>query len=428
MTLRRAFFVIGAAAAALTIAPMSASAGINFGEVDNKPDSTFSMGMSFDVQKAFINRGASTFTGNGRTYNIGAYQDIPDAERPELCKTILTLGQGSQVNLGTYADSCFVGASLSLSGESAMTAARALAFTDTELTLATGSKLEAGRVTGKAGVTTFDLSDGSAATMTSYDNQAGATTTINLGSADEAEGAAASNFIAQTYVNEGETAVNIYNGSEITVTEYVNSGDTTIHADAGTTCTIKNVQMLGGDIVLMGTGAFMIGCSAPSAPGEPGGDDAEVGASGTVFTVSSQEGVADTTCLDISFLNPETSSFTVDTASSFTLVFTDEILQGVAEKGVEELSLTLIKGYTGFNLSEEALNEMLCNTLYVYGQVATFAVVGESNFTVTNASYEMVGNDLVWMGTVSAAAVPEPTTATLSLLALGGLAARRRRK
>ncbi len=49
-----------------------------------------------------------------------------------------------------------------------------------------------------------------------------------------------------------------------------------------------------------------------------------------------------------------------------------------------------------------------------------------NNYTVTGAVYEMVGDDLYWKGTV--AAVPEPATTTLSLLALAGLAARRRRK
>lgn len=49
---------------------------------------------------------------------------------------------------------------------------------------------------------------------------------------------------------------------------------------------------------------------------------------------------------------------------------------------------------------------------------------GTSLTNLGAAHFEMHGNDLVWCYTVT----PEPTTATLSLLALAGLAARRRRK
>lgn len=66
----------------------------------------------------------------------------------------------------------------------------------------------------------------------------------------------------------------------------------------------------------------------------------------------------------------------------------------------------------------------------VNGKAMFWTDAGASNFSVTSVSdlSAIAGNDELVHSYITASAVPEPTTATLSLLALAGLAARRRRK
>ncbi len=153
----------------------------------------------------------------------------------------------------------------------------------------------------------------------------------------------------------------------------------------------------------------------------------------TEFTVTgSSAETATTTSIDISALSSK--NFTIDTSAAFTFRFTDEILAALyaSAAGATDVELTVIKGYTGFALEQQQLDEILANTAYLYGGEApavTLTLEGTSSRysgIVSNARYEMRGNDLVWTGSVEV--IPEPATATLSLLALAGLAARRRRK
>ena len=70
-----------------------------------------------------------------------------------------------------------------------------------------------------------------------------------------------------------------------------------------------------------------------------------------------------------------------------------------------------------------------------FGSNAIDLIAGETytlNLKITgvNNAENVVDTDggFVHVGSISASIIPEPTTATLSLLALAGLAARRRRK
>ncbi len=76
---------------------------------------------------------------------------------------------------------------------------------------------------------------------------------------------------------------------------------------------------------------------------------------------------------------------------------------------------------------------LLENAVYNFDTVQTMALAleadvaaGTMTYEVTKANFEMQGTNLSWTGTVKG--IHEPSTATLSLLALAGLAARRRRK
>ncbi len=90
-------------------------------------------------------------------------------------------------------------------------------------------------------------------------------------------------------------------------------------------------------------------------------------------------------------------------------------------------------GMNGSNAGDIAANRTTTFTLTTpwvieAGQSVTFDVKAENSNIIPYTSGTYAGiNQLQFNGTV-AAAVPEPTTATLSLLALAGLAARRRRK
>lgn len=71
-------------------------------------------------------------------------------------------------------------------------------------------------------------------------------------------------------------------------------------------------------------------------------------------------------------------------------------------------------------------------TLYVDGAVAGTQTLGDS-YTLEKLSFTTAGNGNMWSSqpsysNIQISVIPEPTTATLSLLALAGLAARRRRK
>ncbi len=226
-----------------------------------------------------------------------------------------------------------------------------------------------------------------------------------------------SSFSAGGVLNTGTMDISIESGSTFSTGAFVNAGDASITAAEGSTCELGNMQLVSGSMSLEGEGSYVVGSSA----------------SETIFTVSGATvDAATSTNLDISTLG--STNFTIDTSATFTFSFSDDIkaaLIAVAHTGVD-MEFTVIKGYEGFILNQLQLAELLSNTRYDFGsdvQAAVLAATEETSpyqFTVLGASYEMRGNDLVWTGTVKA--IPEPTTATLSLLALAALAARRRRK
>lgn len=110
-----------------------------------------------------------------------------------------------------------------------------------------------------------------------------------------------------------------------------------------------------------------------------------------------------------------------DAISSICFVLPEEVLADIVrtETGLE-FSLTLFTGATSddYNLVYNAVQE---------GEISFSNGMSTMNTTITNAKVEHLEGDIVITGYV-AAAVPEPTTATLSLLALAALAARRRRR
>ncbi len=230
-------------------------------------------------------------------------------------------------------------------------------------------------------------------------------------------------FTAAQFVNEGKANVDIAAGSSFSVGTYVNAGTgtTTISAADGATCHFDSLYLEAGSVKLDGEGSFELG-------------SAESGVA-TAFYVS---GPTTTTYMDISALG---GNFTINAQSTFTLNFADETLAGIAAGSSQDFELHLVLGYEGFTMSADDLATLLKNTMYniareeaeaaqaLLAMTTADATIDLSDYTVANAQYTMKGNDLVWTGTVkNNAAVPEPTTATLSLLALTALAARRRRK
>ncbi len=215
-------------------------------------------------------------------------------------------------------------------------------------------------------------------------------------------------FTAGTVANTGSMDVQVEEGSTFKVEKFVNAGEASINAAANTTCELGTVELY-SDMQLAGEGSFKLGSSTTE----------------TVFTVSGNSPAeASSTCIDISTLGG--SQFTIDVSSDFTFYFTDDIKAALIAQLFTgaEMELTVIKGCENFILSELERDTMLSNTTYTFVD-ASSTIPSVYEFQVTDAAYVMVGNDLVWKGTIKA--IPEPATATLSLLALAALAARRRR-
>lgn len=105
-------------------------------------------------------------------------------------------------------------------------------------------------------------------------------------------------------------------------------------------------------------------------------------------------------------------TFDVSLFEEDSLSFDFKLIDGGEESNYGNI-LTL-PNYTSFNLSEN--------------EIATYAVQGEElAIRVEGVRYYQADNDLYIKGTATIYTIPEPATATLSLLALAGLVGRRRR-
>ena len=125
-------------------------------------------------------------------------------------------------------------------------------------------------------------------------------------------------------------------------------------------------------------------------------------------------------------INMGNNAFTVGNDGNIIIALSDEASQALT-MGTGELDLTLISNM-GNTLSEDELQGLMLRT--------SFMLSGEQKdaLDLSKAAYMMRDNALILTslaGTdnpVPPAPVPEPTSGTLSLLALAGLCARRRRK
>ncbi len=304
-----------------------------------------------------------------------------------------------------------------------------------ELNVRNGAEAMLGTVAVSGPGSSVSVTEG-AAVLVIGDMMVGADATVTVKDGDSA---ASGLGVQGTYMNNGTTTLELTQGGAfvanggventgimnimldnegaLSVASFVNEGEVTISAEAGTTCDLGALELRSGSMTLEGEGEFTMGTQA----------------SVTEFTVTGTSvETATTTCIDISSLG--SGNFTIDTTAEFTFRFTDEILAALYASAADatDLELTVIKGFVGFALEQQQLEELLENTTYLYGSEAaavTFALEGDSpqySGIVRNAAYKMVGNGLVWTGSVEV--VPEPAATTLSLLALAGLAARRRRK
>mgnify|MGYP003296534800 CR=1 FL=1 len=158
-------------------------------------------------------------------------------------------------------------------------------------------------------------------------------------------------------------------------------------------------------------------------------------------------------------LGSNDTSFTISATVMFDSIPSEIFLMGTSNNHDEGFAFTLMDGklaLTAKSIAHNTLNSMTAltaDTWYTLGvsydaetNVANFSVNGNSVGTLTLSSgydaAEAVGMAIgaggadqaqgVWSGKIAnlsiTTTVPEPTTATLSLLALAGLAARRRRK
>ncbi len=136
------------------------------------------------------------------------------------------------------------------------------------------------------------------------------------------------------------------------------------------------------------------------------------------------------------------NALTIGGKVSFVLEIGGAALESLvaADSAAISFNLSLIQNIDSesLTLSDAALSELLANTSIIItadaeGLTDSTLVLAGLDITsmLSNAVYSYEGNTLVFSGTVTndgSLSIPEPTTATLSLLALAALAARRRRK
>ncbi len=277
-----------------------------------------------------------------------------------------------------------------------------------EVTVGSGSTYKVTDSMENTGTATVTLAEGSNFETAKVENNGTMTVTVDK----------AATYTATTVENTGTLNMELKEGSSMKVGTYVNASDSTstITAAENATCEIANIDLSGGNLRLEGDGEFDLGASS-------GGLSSE-------FYVSD---LTTTTHIDFSSLaTAENLKFSIDKESVFTLNFNATALADIGQDEQKTFTLTLVIGYDGFTVDEETLAYLLTNnTYYNFESVSETAEgqkvsAGATDYVVSDAEYAMFGNKLVWTGTVTG--IPEPTTVTLSLLALTALAARRRRR
>lgn len=255
---------------------------------------------------------------------------------------------------------------------------------------------------------------------------------------------AADNQVKVTPTAAGESGkLAVVSNSELQVQGCITAGNITVESGAtmtndgllyaGVTVegTLKGSGTIAGDLQVSRDGTLIVGNSpgyqiVSSAHLEDGSD--------TVFCVAgmtaSSEGNTGWASGTASQLCITEGSLTLDADACITIEFGgDTLIIDGCNGEMLNFAVTLVQGGCE-DLTAGQLTALLDHTTFTLTSDAE-GLTGLSQaslmgLTITDAAYEVVGADLVLRGNMML--TPEPTTATLSLLALAGLAARRRRR
>ncbi len=224
-------------------------------------------------------------------------------------------------------------------------------------------------------------------------------------------------------------------GKAITLTidsgVHVNDGVMTLTTTVNEGATLKGSGTFAG--VTMNGGTLIVG-NSPGQQTYTG--DLTVNLGDIVFSVDGWNAAdEDSAGWDngvYSNINMGNNAFTVGNDGNIIIALSDEASQALT-MGTGELDLTLISNM-GNTLSEDELQGLMLRTSFMLSGEQKGALDTPLALDLSKAAYMMRDNALILTslaGTdnpVPPAPVPEPTTGTLSLLALAGLCARRRRK
>lgn len=261
-------------------------------------------------------------------------------------------------------------------------------------------------------------------------------------------------YIATTAVTGTDTAAAMEVGIGATMTgeSLVLEGSNSTLENNGSIVMTDGVQVNGGTVkgsgsfngLTMNSGTLVIG----NSPGvQTYTRDLVLGKGDAIFSVGGFESVATESQVGwaeqvYSTVDMQGNAFTLSEDVVITLAFGGEALVALAESTTAEpltFSLTLAQdiGNVAYFTDEmlaglEGQTQFIITTEMEGLNGLNMELAGLSlNDYVSQVSYALNGNNLVLTGTVAtngALSIPEPTTATLSLLALAALAARRRRK
>ncbi len=389
-----------------------------------------SAGAQLSAEKGTIDLTGLTASYSGGTLFSGASitaQELRLNDTPDEASTYTALFSNSAINVGALSGD------LILSGGAATDTVHHLgdiSGTDTDITLQNRAKATA---------TSLNIGESSSVTVSGSGSSLAVSGDVAVAEGGTINVTTAGMTVGGTFTNEGTVTVDLSSGGSFEVGNYVNRGDSTVKTSASATCRFGNLDLgEGGSMKLTGSGALTLGGGETSAEGE---------APTTTFSVS---GETTSSNIDISALGG--ANFTVAEDAAFTLAFDTAYLAEMELGDTMNFTLSLIVGSGTSPVAESELESLLARTDYSFATAAdAIALVAELELEALeeglpldymvqegSAHYELIdnangGKDLVWSGTVvaiegSGEAVPEPTTATLSLLALAALAARRRRK